>query len=286
MPLADANDNVNALGAHLSRQISERLNKLFPETEIINPEALHVPTRSESNVEVSEPDTEKLKELAWSAGAEICILGDFAPFKKEIGISLHAWKSDRSLLADSFGSVPLTPQMRDLSPKPLVYTPPVDGIFTAGVGGVTLPEPLNPSAANSTGQNGDLQAAGLISMNLVVGTNGAVQQVVILESTSASFSSRVVKMFRSLQYAPAKAPDGTAVPTRFHLTFAVVELELTVAVDGSVRQARVLESPNQAFSDKATQDVKKWKLKPAIGPGGKPVMAKVQTEIRFIVHSK
>jgi TonB family protein len=286
MPLADANDNVNALGAHLSHQISERLSKLFPRIEIIDPETLHIPPQSESNVEVSEPDIEKLKKLAWSSGAETCILGDFAPFREEMGISLHAWKSDRSLLADSYGSIQLTPQMRDLSPKPLTYMPPVDGIFTAGVGGVTLPEPLNSSSANSTGQNGDLQAAGLVSMNLVVGTNGAVQQVVILESSSASFSSRVVKMFRSLQYAPAKAPDGAAVAARFHLTFAVVELELTVAVDGSVRQARVLESPNQGFSDKAIQDVKKWKLKPAIGPGGKAVMAKVQTEIRFIVPSK
>jgi TonB family protein len=286
MPLVDAETNVSALGAHLSRQISERLNKLFPEIEIINPETLHIPTQSESNAEVSEPDIEKLKKLAWNAGAEICILGDFAPFQEDLGISLHAWKSDKSLIADSYGSIALTSEMRDLSPKPLVYAPPVNGIFTAGVGGVSLPKPLNPSAANLTGQNGDLQGAGLVSMNLVVGMNGAVQQVVILESSSASLSSRVVKIFRSLRYAPAKAPDGTAVTARFHLTFAVVEVELTVAVDGTVRQAKVLESPNQTLSDKAIQSVKKWKLKPAIGPGGQPVIAKVQTEITFTLYSK
>jgi len=284
MPLADAKNNVNALGAHLSRQISERLYKLFPDIEIIDPERIHIPTESESNAEVSESDIEKLKKLAWSTGAEICILGDFAPFKNEIGISSHVWKSDQLLLADTYGSIPLTQQMRDLSPNPLVYTPPMDGIFTAGVGGVSLPKLLNPSTANLTGQNGDLQGAGLVSMNLVVATNGAVQQVVILESSSASFSSRVVKMFRSLRYEPAKAPDGTAVLARFHLTFAIVELELAVGVDGSVRQARVLESPSQAFSDKAIQGVKKWKLKPAIGPGGKPVEAKVQTEITFSLY--
>jgi TonB family protein len=286
MPLADASDNVNALGAHLSRQISERLSKLLPVIEIIDPQALHVPTQSESDAEVSEPDIEKLKKLAWNAGAEICILGDFAPFQEDLGISLHAWKSDKSLIADSYGSIPLTSEMRDLSPKPLVYAPPVNGIFTAGVGGVSLPKPLNPSATNSIGQNGDPRVAGLVSMNLVVETNGAVQQVVILESSSASLSSRVVKIFRSLRYAPAKAPDGTAVAARFHLTFAIVEVELTVAVDGSVRQARVLESPNQDFSDKAIQGVKNWKLKPAIGPAGQPVVAKVQTEITFTLYSK
>jgi TonB family protein len=286
MPLADAKDNVNALGAHLSRQISERLNKLFPEIEIIDPETLHVPAQSDSNLEVSESDIEKLKSLAWSAGAEICILGDFAPFKVEMGISLHAWKSDQSLLADSYGSIPLTPQMLDLSPKPLTYTLPMDGIFAGGFGGVSLPKPLNPSIANSTGENGDLHGAGLVSMNLVVGANGTVQQVVILESSSASLSSRVVKIFSSLRYVPAKTPDGTAVAARFHLTFAVVEVELTVAADGRVRQARVLESPNQDFSDKAIQGVKNWKLKPAIGPGGQPVVAKVQTEITFTLYSK
>ena len=287
MPLADSKDNVNALGAHLSRQISERLNKLFPGTQMLNPETLHVSNQLDSNLEVSESDIENLKKLAWSAGAEICILGDFAPFKDdEIGISLHAWKSDQSLLADSYGNIPLTVRMRELSPKPLIYTPPADGIFTAGVGGVSWPTPLNPSIANSPSHSRDLQGAGLVSMNLVVGTNGGVQQIVILESSSASLSSRVEKMFRSLRYAPAKAPDGTAVPARLHLTFAVVELELTVAVDGSVRQARVLESPNQTLSDKAILSAKKWKLKPAIGPGGRPVIAKVQTEITFTLYSK
>jgi TonB family protein len=286
MPLADPEDNINALGAHISRQISERLKELFPAMEMIDAETIHVPTRSDSKLEASDSDIEDLKKLAWSAGAEICVLGDFAQFKDEMGVSLHAWKSDQSLLADTYGSIPLTVQMRELSPKPLIYTPPAGGIFTAGMGGVSLPKPLNPSLANSTGKNRDLHRAGLVSLNLVVETSGEVQQLVILESSSASLSSRVEKMFHSLRYTPAKAPDGTAEPSRFHLTFAVVELELTVAVDGSVRQAIVLESPNQSLSDKAIQGVKKWKLKPAIGPGGQPVMAKVPTEITFTLYSK
>jgi TonB family protein len=285
MPLADAENNVSALGAYLSGQISQRMKELFPQIEIINPETLKVPARSDSKLEVPESDTEELKTLAWSAGAEICILGDFAPFKDEIGISLHAWRSDRSMLADSYGSIPLAPEMRELAPKLLKYTPPADGIFIAGGGGVSWPKPLSPSKSNSTGSNRDF-GAGLVSMSLVVGTDGEVQQIVILESSSASLASRAVKLFHSLKYTPAKAPDGTAVPARVYLKFAVVELELTISSDGSVQQARVLESPNQSLSDRAIQSVKKWKFKPATSPAGQSVAAKVPTEITFTLYSK
>jgi len=99
MPLADAKDNVDALGAYLSRQISEMLKELAPEVEIINPENLHVKSRMDSGGQSSESDIEALKQLAWSAGADICVLGDFAPYNDEIGISHASHLELRSIIA-------------------------------------------------------------------------------------------------------------------------------------------------------------------------------------------
>jgi len=84
-----------------------------------------------------------------------------------------------------------------------------------------------------------------------------------------------------LKYTAATAPDGTPVAVHLLTDFAVVELEITVATDGSVQQARVIQSPKKAFSDRALDSVRKWKLKPATGPGGKPVVAKVAVELSF-----
>jgi len=251
-----------------------------PEVEIINPENLHVKSRMDSGGQSSESDLEELKQLAWSAGADICVLGDFAPYNDEIGISLRTWNSDRSSLLDIYGSIPLNSKMRELSPTPLTYTPPADGIFTAGSGGVSTSRPLNPSIANSAGQKHESYGAGLVSADLVVGINGAVRQVAILDSSSALLASRAKKIY-ALQYAPAKAPDGTPVPARIHVTF-----ELTVAADGSVRQATVLESPNRTLSDQAIESVRTWKFKPAISPGGQPLEARVPTEIMFTLYQK
>lgn len=79
-PLADAKDKVDALGRYLSRQISETLKELAPEVEIINPENLHVKSQIDSGGQISESDIEELKQLAWSVGADICVLADFAPY--------------------------------------------------------------------------------------------------------------------------------------------------------------------------------------------------------------
>jgi outer membrane biosynthesis protein TonB len=43
----------------------------------------------------------------------------------------------------------------------------------------------------------------------------------------------------------------------------------------------VIKGPGLGLEEKAMQQVKNWKLKPAIGPGGKPVNARVTIEVLF-----
>jgi TonB family protein len=281
IPLADTDDNLDALGGYLSQEVSRRLARAIPGTQIVDSRTLHLPSTTDSKLDSSDSDIERLKNLAWGAGADICILGDFAPFKGEIGVSLHVWGSDGSLLADSYGGIPVTREMRDLASKPLKYTPPRDEIFAAGRGGVSRPIVIKSSASNLENWARKTLGAGFVSMELVIGPEGSVQQITTASSSSASLASRVEEKFKSLLFTPAAAPDGTPVPVRVHSEFAVVELELTVGTDGRVQQALILKSPNQAFSEQALRAVQKWKLKPAIGPGGNPVAAKVKTEITF-----
>jgi TonB family protein len=284
IPLADSDDNLDALGGYLSQEVSQRLAKAIPGTQIVDSGTLHLPSTTDLKLDSSNSDTERLKNLAWAAGADICVLGDFAPFKDEIGASLHVWSSDGSLLADSYGGIPLTREMRDLASKPLKYAPPPDGIFTAGRGGVSRPIVTESSASNLQNWAHKTLGAGIVSMELVIGPEGSVQRVTTLTSSSVSLASRVQEKYNSLRFTPAAAPDGTPVAVRVHSEFAVVELELTVATDGRVQQALILKSPNQGFSERALRAVQKWKLKPAIGPGGNPVAVKVKTEITFALY--
>ncbi len=284
IPLADSDDNLDALGGYLSQEVLRRLAKAIPGSQIVDSGTLHLPGTTDSKFDSSNSDIERLKNLAWAAGADICVLGDFAPFKDEIGASLHAWSSDGSLLADSYGGIPLTREMRDLASKPLKYTPPRDEIFAAGRGGVSRPIVIKSSASNLENWTHKTLGAGFVSMELVIGPEGSVQRITTSTSSSVSLASRVEEKFNSLRFTPATAPDGTPVAVRVHSEFAVVELELTVGTDGRVRHALILKSPNQTFSERALRAVQEWKLKPASGPGGNPVTAKVKTEITFMLY--
>jgi TonB family protein len=56
---------------------------------------------------------------------------------------------------------------------------------------------------------------------------------------------------------------------------------VVVTDKGEVKDIRVVEAPNKSLADTAVDAVKTWKFKPAIGPNGKPVTAKVIVEVTF-----
>lgn len=58
-------------------------------------------------------------------------------------------------------------------------------------------------------------------------------------------------------------------------------LEVTVTSDGKVIDPVVMKSPGLGLNEKALAQVKKWKMKPALGQDGKPVNCRVQIEVTF-----
>lgn len=61
----------------------------------------------------------------------------------------------------------------------------------------------------------------------------------------------------------------------------VVLLDVTVTVDGKVINPVVLKSVGYGLDEKAVKAVRKWKMKPAMGPAGKPVACRVQVSLNF-----
>ena len=60
-----------------------------------------------------------------------------------------------------------------------------------------------------------------------------------------------------------------------------VTLDVTVTIDGRVINPIVVKGPGLGLEEKAMAQVKNWKLRPAIGPSGKPVNARVIIEVSF-----
>lgn len=283
MPLAGPDGIIDALGVYLSQVLSKDLTAAVPGLELLDSKTLHLPDDLEVKPETEGDSTKFLRNLAKSGGAEICIIGDFAPFRNQLGISLHAYSSDDSLLSESYGEIPIGAEITAVEAKPLKYAPPPDGVFSAGLGGTSKPACLNCSSASSS-RGSNVHGGGLASMDVVVGPDGHTRDVKVLESSSPTFASRAKEEVQSLRYTVATAPDGTPVAVHFRMEFAVVELEITVTADGSVAQARVIQSPKKAISDRALDAVRKWKLKPATDKEGHPVAVTVPTEIAFKLY--
>ncbi|HEY2352672.1 MAG TPA: energy transducer TonB [Candidatus Acidoferrum sp.] len=63
-----------------------------------------------------------------------------------------------------------------------------------------------------------------------------------------------------------------------------VLLDVTVTSDGRVINPVVIKGPGLGLEEKALTQVKNWKLRPALGPGGKPVNCRVQIEVTFHLY--
>jgi periplasmic protein TonB len=60
-----------------------------------------------------------------------------------------------------------------------------------------------------------------------------------------------------------------------------VMLEVVITTDGRVINPQVVKGPGLGLEEKAMSQVRNWKLKPALGPNGKPVNCRVTIEVAF-----
>ena len=63
-----------------------------------------------------------------------------------------------------------------------------------------------------------------------------------------------------------------------------VLLDVTVTADGRVIAPIVIKGPGLGLEEKALSQVKNWKMRPAVGPSGKPVNCRVQIEVTFHLY--
>jgi len=63
-----------------------------------------------------------------------------------------------------------------------------------------------------------------------------------------------------------------------------VLLDVTVTADGRVISPNVIKGPGLGLEEKALSQVKNWKMRPPLGPSGKPVNCRVQIEVTFHLY--
>jgi periplasmic protein TonB len=79
-------------------------------------------------------------------------------------------------------------------------------------------------------------------------------------------------------YCPPPAYTPQALSAKYQGTAV---LEFVVNADGRAEHIEVVQGPGLGLDAKAIDAVKKWKLNPALGPDGKPVVVKLRVQVAF-----
>jgi periplasmic protein TonB len=82
-------------------------------------------------------------------------------------------------------------------------------------------------------------------------------------------------------YCPAPEYSDEARKSKYSGT---VLLEVTITVDGRVIDPVVIRGPGLGLDEKAIEGVKKWKMRAALGPAGKPVTCRAPIEVVFHLY--
>lgn len=82
-------------------------------------------------------------------------------------------------------------------------------------------------------------------------------------------------------YCPAPSYTEKARAAKYQGT---ILLDVTVTVDGKIIDPKVTKGPGLGLNERALKQVKKWKMKPALGQDGKPVDCRVQIEVSFHLY--
>ena len=165
---------------------------------------------------ISEPYTiepDRREHMAKAFDATL-IEGRYSPAANGIGLQLSAFFS--GVPNDLIVKLAMTDEMKAHLTKPLESLGPGDGIFTAGVGGISIPRCAycpNPSFAVGA-LNG--QSAGTVLLMIVVDANGRASDITVKIGVTPELNQDAINAVKRWNFKPATDVDGKPVAT--HVT--------------------------------------------------------------------
>jgi TonB family protein len=216
LPVRDADGKSSEMGAWLAKQISARLAASVPSLEIIDTSSWPIPTPTGPDSEAASKNSGQVKDLEKKAGAEIIVSGSFSSLENSLGISLLAQTFGKGkIMASSQGFLTITAEMPP-PPKDSAFDQTGEKIARAGVGGVGIPRCIYCPDPNYSESLRSKKKEGIVTLQLVVGTDGRVSRIQVIKALSAELADAAVDAARKFRFEPAKGPNGKPVPVLVH----------------------------------------------------------------------
>jgi TonB family protein len=201
-------------GKYLADRLSESLQRDFPDLEVID--RSQQPANASGPSDSADPGKAMEKTKAWARalGANFVIIGSFSKFSQGIGVSLSAQPCNHSssFLGLINGLVPITDEITALSLDPIPS--PQNGILRGGTGGTTIPICGHCPVPDFTDKARAAKFEGAVVLEVVVGADGQVGQVIVTQGIGYGLDENAVKAVKKWKLKPALGPDGKPVQVR------------------------------------------------------------------------
>jgi TonB family protein len=218
LPLRGPDDKYAELGLSLAKQISATLAATVPGFQGIEPPL------EKSSMESGQQSYSfaAIAEIGRKSGAELIVSGSFYFFETGLGVSLSISEVGKEKFpTDRNGLLAFTPDIPRPPEQPVSSGQGEPRIYRAGEGGVSIPrciycpDPNYPESARLK------KKEGVVLLKIVVGTDGRVSRIQVVEASGAEFADLATAAAKKLRFEPAKGPDGRPVPVvvNYQVTF-------------------------------------------------------------------
>jgi TonB family protein len=202
---------VDDFGVWLADQLAAAPGDPWTPIEVMDPKQI---AAKWEQLRIAEPYTiepDRLLHMAKAFDATL-IGGSYSPAENGIGLELSA--SPTGMSNRLIVKLAMTDEMKAHLTKPLESLGPGDGIFTPGVGGISIPACLycpNPTFAEKE-LNGQAQATVLLMV--VIAPKGRASDATVKQGFDPDLDKEAVNTVKHWTFKPAKDVDGKPVATR------------------------------------------------------------------------
>jgi TonB family protein len=204
---------VDAFGVWLADQLAAAPGNPWTPIEVVDRKQI---AAKWEELRIAEPYTiepDRVLHLAKAFDATL-IGGSYSPAENGIGLELSAAAS--AMPNGLIVKLAMTDEMKAHLTKPLESLGPGDGIFTAGVGGISIPRcaycPIPSFAVGAL--NG--QSAGTVLLMIVVDANGRASDITVKIGVTPELNQDAINAVKRWNFKPATDVDGKPVAT--HVT--------------------------------------------------------------------
>ena len=202
---------VHPVGKYLADRLSESLQRESPRLQVIDRSQEKVNASGDGDSKDKAAALDETRAWARNLGADFVVTGSFAKVSQGIGVSLSAILCNDSSKSYGVtnGLVPITDEITALSPDPIPL--PKNGIFRAGVGGITAPTCVHCPAPEYTSEAHAAKFQGAVVLEVVVGADGQAGRIILLRGVGLGLDESAIETVKKWKFKPAVGPDGNPV---------------------------------------------------------------------------